>query len=402
MLKYPDSDTALAQALRQCWEAGATTGQLCRSLALARPWRDPPDTLALQATYRFHREAWGTAVAAEVQGHQVDLDAPALLTPVRIPKPWGQEIWFTGIEARGECGVQTPQGVLPLSQYLALAPRRLAGAAPMVLLKILDPRPDPVLGDLYFEVHRDKQEACVVSHVDSKAWPDGAGRIRFGMNAELRAAYADDLTFRQDYLAAVQAYEPVRRAIDAGDRVSPATERQLREDMERFTSLRRLWVGDVVVVPTWLPHALQHGVRVVEFQTPTYERYIISFAQQVLTQDHWDSALAVERMTLEAAPAPDFARIAPGVERIVSFDDFKVWRLTLAPGARFDLPGHPPYLLCMAVQGALRIGSLALAAEQAAFVPGSTLADPARRRALAPVHNPGAEPAIVLLAAPDL
>ncbi len=28
--------------------------------------------------------------------------------------------------------------------------------------------------------------------------------------------------------------------------------------------------------------AEQHGVRVVEFQTPTYERFIISFAQRVL------------------------------------------------------------------------------------------------------------------------
>ena len=402
MLKYPDSDTALAQALQQWSATGTSAGRLDRHLELARPWRDPADTLTLAVTYRFHREAWGAAVAADVGGHEVDLDVPVLLTPVHIPKPWGQEIWFTGIEARGECGVHTRQGILPLSQYLALAPRRLAGAAPLVLLKILDPRPDPVLGDLYFEVHRDKQEVYVVSHVDPAAWPDGAGRIRFGMNPELRAAYDDDGAFRQDYLAAVQAYERVRRDIDAGIEVAPETERELRAGMERFTTLRHLQVGDVVVVPTWLPHALQHGVRVVEFQTPTYERYIISFAQKVLTQDHWDSALAVERMTLEAPPAPDFARIAPAVERIVSFDDFKVWRVTLAPGERFELPGHPAYILCMPVQGSLRIGALALAAEQAAFVPGSTLADPARRRALAPVHNPGAEPAILLLAAPDL
>ena len=36
-----------------------------------------------------------------------DLNAPIPLQPIAIPKPWGQEIWYTGIEQRGvaEVGV---------------------------------------------------------------------------------------------------------------------------------------------------------------------------------------------------------------------------------------------------------------------------------------------------------
>jgi hypothetical protein len=222
------------------------------------------------------------------------------------------------------------------------------------------------------------------------------------MNQELRARYADDTAFRVDYLRAVEHYETLRRRIDGGESVEPSSERAAREAMERFTALRELASGDVVAVPSWLPHSLQHGVRVVEFQTPTYERYVISFAQKVLTQERWDSAVAVPRMTLDAPPAPRFERIAEGVEGIVRFDDFRVWRVTLGVGDSFELPGHPAYALCLAVQGHIELGQLALGPEQAALVPGATLADPARRRALAPIRNTGTTPAVFLIAAPDL
>lgn len=339
---------------------------------------------------------------AEIDGLTVDLEAPVELVTVDIPKPWGREIWYTGMETRGESAVRTNAGNLPISRYLALAPERLVRNKPLVLLKILDPRPEPVSGDLYFEVHREKQEVYVVTHVDRSAWPDGVGRMRFGMDQALRARYADDAAFRRDYLQAVAHYERLRCRIDAGEAVPDTEEQAARAAMERFTALRTLVVGDVVTVPTWLPHSLQHGVRVVEFQTPTYERYIISFAQKVLTQDRWDSAFAIPRMAVDAPPVPDFETLEPGVERIVGFDDFRVWRVRLAPGQRFDLPAHPAYALCITVAGVVTLGGLALEAERAALVPGATLADSARRRALAPVHNPGPEPAVFLIAAPDL
>lgn len=400
MRTYPDSDRALDDALTVAGRHG-TAETVCQAVTLSRDWRSPPDTLRLEARYRIHHDAFGHRVEARLGRHELYLDEPVRLAPASVEKPWGREIWHTGIEARGESRVLTPQGELPLSQYLALAPRRLCGLAPLLLLKVLDPSPRAVLGDLYFEVHRHKREVYVVTHVDREAWPAGRGGIRYGMNQALRGSYGDDDAFRRDYLAAVKAYEAVRRAIDAGEPMPAEREAELRAAMERFTHLRELAVGDVVVVPPWLPHSLQHGVRVIEFQTPTYERYVISFAQQVLTQEHWDSETAVAGMRLDVPPDPQFEDIGDGVERIVAFDHFRVWRAHLPPGGHLVPPGHPSYLVCIAVHGQVRLGSLVLEPEQAAFVPASALTD-ARRHRHARLTNPGERAATVLLAAPDL
>jgi hypothetical protein len=397
---YPQANPALDDALSALLGSAPGT-RLEPALALSRSWREVPDSIAFAPRYEVVDDEFGARISVRLDDHRLHLDEPLLLGPVQVPKPWGQEIWFTGIEARGESAVVTAAGRLPLSQYLALAPRHLCRDLPLVLLKVLDPKPEPVLGDLYFEVHEHKQEVYVVTGVDPQVWPSGAGRIRFGMNQALRARYADDAAFRRDYLRAVQAYEQARRAIDGGQSLPSGRETALRAAMEAFTAVRELAVGDVVAVPTWLPHALQHGVRVVEFQTPTYERYIISFAQRVLTQDYWDSAAAVQRMSLEPPPRPIFESLGPGVERIVAFDDFKVWRVQLAPGAAHPLPSHPSYVLCMTVQGCVGIGPLIVDAEQAAFVPGAALAHAGRRNRCR-IVNRGETPASVLLAAPDL
>lgn len=396
IISNPQSDAAADRAL-----AGGAGTEARADVTLARPWRDRPDSVRLQPTYQAVQEAGEVRLRARLDGHELYLDAPVALEAVHVPKPWGQEIWHTGIEARGESLVRTATGTLPLSRYLALAPQRLSGGAPLVLLKVLDPRAEPVLGDLYFETHEEKQEVYVVTHVDPAAWPDGHGRIRFGMDQQLRAEYGDDQRFRADYLAAVQRYERIRRAIDAGEAVSGAEEARHRAAMEAFTDLRKLAVGDVVVVPVWLPHSLQHGVRVIEFQTPTYERYIISFAQKVLTQNHWDSKAAVRRMRLDAPPPPTFEAVADGVESIVSFDDFRVWRVTLPAGSEQPLPTHPSYALCMGVRGEVGLDTLRLGPEQAAFVPGAALASE-RGRDRATLRNATADAAVVLIAAPDL
>ena len=47
-----------------------------------------------------------------------------------------------------------------------------------------------------------------------------------------------------------------------------AKEAAARSACLTFTDERALEVGDVIRVPTWVPHSLQQGVRVVEFQTP--------------------------------------------------------------------------------------------------------------------------------------
>ena len=139
--------------------------------------------------------------------------------------------------------------------------------------------------------------------------------------------------------------------------------------MDAFTSMHPLEVGDVIKVPTWLPHSLQHGVRVVEFQTPTYERFIISFAQKVVTQDHWDFEHAIAKMSIDAPEAAQFESVAPGIERIARFADFNVWRIACDAAGEVRLPESLPYAVCMAIGGPLRVGDLDLQAEQASFIP---------------------------------
>ncbi len=291
---------------------------------------------------------------------------PVRLRPVEIPKPWGREIWHTGMEARGQSLVELANGTTQeLSQYLSANPAASSAEQPVLLLKILDPAPTPLLGDLYFEVHEEKREVYIVTAITNAG---GVGQIRFGMNQSLRAQHQDDDAFRSAYLQAVKSYEAVRRRIDERGEQLADLEQKLREGMERFTTHRDLHVGDVVCVPTWTPHALQHGVRVVEFQTQTYERYIVSFAQRVLTQDHWDSEHAIANMHLNAPEPTRFETAAPGIERIARFDDFNVWRVN-ATAASFQLPSNLPYAVCMAIGGKIRIGSVELSSEEACFVP---------------------------------
>jgi len=359
-------------------------------IRLQRPWRSQaPEELT--AEYRFTRSGHDVAIHGGFGNVVVPLDQPVALRPVTVDKPWGREIWFTGMEARGESAVGSGSHSLPLSSYLALAPERICRQRPIVLLKILDPAPRSVVGDLYFEVHAEKREVYVVTHVHPQAWAGGVGEIRFGMSQQRRAEFADDRAFRAAYLAAVKDYEAVRRAIDAGTAVEPALEADKREAMESFTSIRQVATGDVVTVPAWVPHSLQHGVRVVEFQTPTYERFIISFAQRVLTQEHWDSDHAVAQMSLDEPPAPALADVAPGVTQIVAFDDFSVWRVALGAGATCRPPLSLPYAVCMNVSGGVAVHDLTLAPEQACFVPHAALP--------LVLHNPSTQASVSLVAA---
>jgi len=301
---------------------------------------------------------------------------PVRLIPVDVTKPWGKEIWYSGIEARGESQVQIGGQHLPISLYLQSNPTQLSRGAPVLLLKVLDPKTQPVLGDLYFEVHETKQEVYVVTHIDPDAWPDAVGGIRLGMNQDKRRQYDGAPAFRAAYLHAVENYEHVRRQIDEqGVDITPAQEELARTRMDSFTNLRALRVGDVVRVPTWTPHSLLHGVRVVEFQTATYERFIISFAQQVVTQQHWDSEHAIANMSLEAPAAEIFEAVSEGIERIACFSDFNVWRVDLDAAGRTELPPNIPYAVCMCITGGLRIGSATLQPEQACFVPYAALTE---------------------------
>jgi hypothetical protein len=327
----------------------------------------------------FEKSVMGKEAARNLGVAWVELDKGLLLQPVFIPKPWGQEIWYSGIESRGVSQVKSDEGFSPLDWVIAAAPQHILGNYKIpTLLKILDPLPDEVLGDLYFEMHEEKQEVYVVTHINRTAWPDGEGGIRFGFNQTLRKTFTSDEAFKQAYLQAVKNYQQVRQQIDGlldQKRSLPADlvdqEKNLRDRMESFIAIKKLKSGDVVKVPCFTPHSLQHGVRTVEFQTPVYERKILSFAQKVLTQSHWDTEEALKKITLDT-PAETTLHVVEKTdnlcrEDIVHFDGFKVERVTLAKNAQLLSPAGQ-YRLLLVVSGEVEAG-LPLATEKAGLLP---------------------------------
>ncbi|UTF60567.1 hypothetical protein [Gilvimarinus sp. DA14] len=344
-------------------------------------------------------------LAAELNTPVLSVETAVPLLPTHIAKPWGQEIWYTGMEVRGVSHVGDELHSVPLPWLLSLMPEAFCNGKPeqLTLLKILDPLPDEVYGDLYFEMHERKQEVYVVTHVNKQAWPDGRGGIRFGFNQRVRAKYASDDEFKAAYLETVKRYESVRRRIDEcldgirlqqgvglNDPVEPARidawlaqvpdllvvqEAELRAQMDSFSNLMPLQVGDVVRVPCMTPHSLLHGVRTVEFQTPVYERKILSFAQKVLTQQWWDTEEALQgaNLDVEAAQLSAAVEVVPGLtqQEIVDFDDFRVWRLRARASVELSLAGAQSYQLLMAVSGKVRVAQQDLACEQAALLPAN-------------------------------
>lgn len=305
------------------------------------------------------------SIAAMLEAEIINLSAPLKLSPVYIPKPWGQEIWFTGIEERG---VSEVQGV-PLSWLLDLFGELLAGRSdPPILLKILDPLATDNLGDLYFELHERKTEVYVVTKVDESAWEGGVGAIRYGFNRDRMQEFSSREEFFEAYLDSVDEYKAVRDRIDAGevnDHLT-ATEERLRHAMYEFTSMHPLHVGDVVRVEPFVPHSLQHGVRVVEFQTPHYERHILSFGQKVLTQDGWDTVEAVAMVKDD--PADITTTASGGVETIADFEEFDVSRVMLEPGESETI-AHTGYKLVMGVFGQVSIDNTRVESESAYYLP---------------------------------
>ena len=144
---------------------------------------------------------------------------------------------------------------------------------------------------------------------------------------------------------------------------------EAKKDMHAFTSIKEVQLGDVIRVPTWIPHSLQHGVRVVEFQTPTYERFIISFEQQVLTQDHWDSEYAIERMHLDTPIEPRLANQSTGIERLADFSSFSAIKVDFSQVNQFNLSSTSSYAICLPIGAACSIGNLTVPSETACFIP---------------------------------
>ena len=349
----------------------------------------------------------------------IHLGSPVPLYPVTVPKPWGKEIWFTGIEARGI----SRAGSTLLPYLRSVAPSLVDGTAAKapapILLKVLAPHADPDFGELYFEAHREKTEVYVVTHIDAGAWPVGQGQIRLGFNTSKVRELGED-QFRHQYLAAAQDYRQLREVADeefgaqrrqlglardvvvdlstarAWQKGLPADTRRALADsrkvLDAFSNFVPLEVGDVVQVKPGIPHALQHGVNVVEFQTPHYERAILSFSQQVLTQDRWDTEEALEFVSFSQPPGPDIRlehnQDGVRIENVANFDDFRVLRLNIEPGAR-HIVDVSTYSVIIGLRGELNRGSIS--ADRAFYLPACAAHE---------ITNDTRDPAACLVALP--
>lgn len=331
--------------------------------------------------------------ARRTEGAVIRGNHPLQLRQLTIPKPWGNERWFTGIEKRGVCEVHTAFGSTPLPYALGMFPAALLGDvnATPILLKTLEPLPEPVYGDMYLEVHREKWEVYVVLEVNRKAWPNGAGNLRAGLAPKVIDKYKTDHGLGwEDALATelrnrINAYEKVRREIDAKLDTSlakadknpnepvPLEEREKllkgisaklkeeeaskREAVEALLGTTPIKEGDIVTLPPGVLHSLQHGVKVIEFQTPTYERMIAMFGQKVLTQPHWDTDEAVAIMLKEPYNPPSILSLpaAEGVllERVVDFPQFHVDRVTVELNRMYsqDIESDRQYRLLFVTHG---------------------------------------------------
>lgn len=283
----------------------------------------------------------------------INMHTPVLLQTHREPKPWGAEVWFTGIEKRGVSTVQTLCGLhlsLPIFLTMQAGPQGCPVTPP--LLKILEPQPNRSCGSLYIEVHEQKWETYIVTGLARELYPDGEGELLFGFSeAKLKEYDGNEAAFRAALLGNVRSYEVIRRALDGetspSEASSSTSDSTVDEQVQRaevlwqrvrsFFNVRRVRVGDVIQVPPFVPHSLQAGVQVVEFQTPTYERLILAFNQKVLTQSHWDSerAIALARFGDFESSAN---RESTGWQTIVRFPEFTVCRGELAPDGYLPVP----------------------------------------------------------------
>ena len=256
----------------------------------------------------------------------------AALVPVTVDKPWGREIWYSGVEARGESGVRAPDATVPLSQYLAGHGR----CEPITLLKALH----PATGNLYLEVHEAKWEVYIVDRVDFALWP-GGGWMLLGVDQQQRRALGN-AGLRAALLKAAQGAEHGDTEV---------------ADVEAFLKRVPLRAGDVVTIPPGVPHSLRQGIDVIEFQDPVFERRILAASQPVVTQNGWDSAAAIAAMQVAAEADVTHAN-SPG--ELAATPRFRVVRF--AGAAAFAVP---PWTVGWVQCGELDVGGCRFSAGSA-------------------------------------
>lgn len=265
-------------------------------------------------------------------------DSPCALQPVTVAKPWGREVWYSGVEARGESGICTASGVQPLSQYLGERGR----TKPVILLKTLQ----ATTGNLYLEVHETKSEVYVVDRID------GRGGMLLGPRPDVLARLGEG-AFRAAVRQAAGQAEAGKAAIDA---------------VQSFMNPVGLRPGDAVTIPLRVPHSLLKGVHVIEFQTPVFERKILAASQPVVTQQGWDIDAAVAAMDLAVQPSVESPG-GDGIQVIARAPDFTVTRYRVDCGDSF---GVPPWSLGWVVHGDLRCRDHYFHARTALLAPAAT------------------------------
>ena len=263
---------------------------------------------------------------------------PAQLEPVTIGKPWGREVWYSGIEKRGESRVLDGGERIPLSRFLKSHGR----SRPVTLLKTLHPD----AGNLYLEIHEHKHEVYIVDAVDAACWP-AAGQMLLGTS--VAASSLGEAAFREQLLAAA-------RAAEASGHV---------DGVAALMAAVPLEVGDAVAIAPRVPHSLLRGVTVVEFQTPVFERKILAASQRVATQTGWDSAEAVDLIDLNAEPRVTSPNGEP-TQTLGTGDAFTVTRRRLAAG---DTLPVAPWSVGWVVNGELRHDDVAFGARSAWIAP---------------------------------
>ena len=125
-------------------------------------------------------------------------------------------------------------------------------------------------------------------------------------------------------------------------------------------------------------HSLQHGIKVIEFQTPHYERLIVMFTQKVLTQNHWDTEEALKKMLPEVYEQPQLEILQKSsgllVERFVDFPQFTADRICLEQNNRCENDLDGKYQLLIIISGQATIfpensRPLILNLEESLFLP---------------------------------
>ena len=349
-MNLPDTDAVLSAEIDAMRSSGRTSATLPHHIE----FQTPIQLASFDVEFKLDIDAEGHVdVVAVIDGiGSLNLDDPVQLEGVSIDKPWGREVWYSGVEVRGESRVSGEGFELPLSWYLALAPQRLKGPLPLLLMKSLEPRPEPVTGDLYFEVHETKSEVYVVTHVDPDSWPHGRGEIRAGVNQSLRRSCGSDTAFRREFGTRAGRHEQAQ-SIESAAALAECTQAHI------------VHPGDAITVSPLFPHSLRHGVTVVEFQTPVFERKIIAASQPVATQEGWDTPEALSMMSLEQVGQP--VRATGEDQRLASCDEFDVYRYVLSDGTVRDTP--MAHAVGTVLEGEIEIGGRRFSAGMAFFAP---------------------------------